>query len=200
MSEDKIAEIESKYKENIEDKVSGFIISVPDYQFLLSENAALRATLAEKEKEIEGWHKVVKECELLFGCEDTAESYWQSNLSNLVRDMKAELAEERYENEQLIALRDEYEELVGNVALILGCTDEWSNCHDHRRCIVENATEITHKLADLRNRLKPVEKVWSKWEGITGERELLYNPRVLCRDLWQAIKAACEKKEKMDEI
>lgn len=50
MSDDKIAEIESKYKENIEDKVSGFIISVPDYQFLLSENAALRERLKKVEE------------------------------------------------------------------------------------------------------------------------------------------------------
>jgi len=48
------------------------------------ELTKLRAQL-EAER---GWHKVVQECEQIFGCEDTAESPLMSNLPNLVRDFK----------------------------------------------------------------------------------------------------------------
>ena len=34
------------------------------------------------------WHDVVKKCEQILGCEDTADSPLQSNLPNLVRDLK----------------------------------------------------------------------------------------------------------------
>lgn len=118
---------------------------------LSEELRTANTQLAEKEREIAAIRELMN-CYNIGGWTDSTEPMKRA------LQAEAELAEERHENEHLIALRDEYEELVGNVALILGCTDEWSNCHDHRRCIVENATEITHKLAELRERLKPVEE------------------------------------------
>jgi hypothetical protein len=35
------------------------------------------------------WNDVVKECEQILGCKDTADSPLQSNLPNLVRDLKS---------------------------------------------------------------------------------------------------------------
>ena len=35
------------------------------------------------------WNDVVKKCEQILGCEDTADSPLQSNLPNLVRDLKS---------------------------------------------------------------------------------------------------------------
>ena len=119
--------------------------------------AELRAQLAKAQGEI--------------GFRDKWLNQWQLKAKEAIdrcNKAEAELAEERHENEQLIALRDEYEELVGNVALILGCTDEWSNCHDHRCCIVENATEITHKLAELRERLN---KSWEREDKMSEDRK-----------------------------
>jgi hypothetical protein len=59
------------------------------------------------------------------------------------------------------------------------------------QCFWRNRTEITHKLAELRERLKPVDEVYKKWDK-KGDRELLHRPRLLAQELWQAIKAACE--------
>jgi uncharacterized membrane protein len=165
-------------------RFNGDAVRKTEVEKLRDEVAALRTELAEKEAELAAIRELMN-CYNIGG--------WTDSIEPMKRALKAEaeLAEERHENEQLIALRDEYEELVGNVALILGCTDEWSNCHDHRCCIVENATEITHKLAELRERLKPVDEVYKKWDK-KGDRELLHRPRLLAQELWQAIKAACE--------
>lgn len=52
---------------------------------MLAENERL-----EKEvKRLRGWHDVVTECERIFGCPDTAETAYQSNLPNLCRDALA---------------------------------------------------------------------------------------------------------------
>ena len=135
------------YVDMIEDG-DGTYVYYEDYK-------ALRAQLSEAQGEI--------------GFRDKWLNQWQLKAKEAIdrcNKAEAELAEERHENEQLIALRDEYEELVGNVALILGCTDEWSNCHDHRCCIVENATEITHKLAELRERLN---KSWEREDKMSDD-------------------------------
>lgn len=44
--------------------------------------------LEKAAKEKDGWHEVVKHCEEVLGCEDTAESPLMSNLPNLVRDLR----------------------------------------------------------------------------------------------------------------
>ena len=55
---------------------------------LASMITALRARLAEAEKERDGWHRVVKDCERAAGAHGTAKSPLDSNLPNIVRDLK----------------------------------------------------------------------------------------------------------------
>ena len=74
------------------------------------------------------------------------------------------------------------------------------SCPDHPiRSYERHSEALEAENAELRNRLKPVEKVCKKWDK-KGDRELLHRPRLLAQELWQAIKVACEKKEKMNEI
>lgn len=63
-------------------------------------------------------------------------------------------------------------------------------------CSAERAEKAEAELADLRERMKPVEEVYENYNHGKG----LYCDMQVIFDLWQAIKAACEKKEKMDEI
>ena len=60
----------------------------------------------------------------------------------------------------------------------------------------QRAEKAEAELAELRERLKPVEEVYENYNHGKG----LYCDMQVIFDLWQAIKAACEKKEKMDEI
>ena len=50
---------------------------------LIIDNDRLEKALTEQE----GWHEVVKHCEEILKCSDTAKSPIMSNLPNIVRDM-----------------------------------------------------------------------------------------------------------------
>lgn len=43
---------------------------------------------------------------------------------------------------QTIDERDRYSDAISEAATDLGCEDEWSNLHDHAKCLVENAAEV----------------------------------------------------------
>jgi hypothetical protein len=44
--------------------------------------------IVEAVQEMTGWHDIVKQCEEILKCEDSAESPLHSNLPNLVRDLR----------------------------------------------------------------------------------------------------------------
>ncbi len=51
------------------------------------------------------WHDIVKECEQLLGCPDTAESPLMCNLPNLIRDLKhREENKAKYERDRIVAI------------------------------------------------------------------------------------------------
>ena len=43
---------------------------------------------------------------------------------------------------EVIDERDALEELIGDLALLLGCREEWSSLHDHKVCVVEAVHEL----------------------------------------------------------
>ena len=51
-------------------------------------DATHRNTVLQLVRPERSWHDVVRECERILGCPDTAESPTMSNLPNLVRDLK----------------------------------------------------------------------------------------------------------------
>lgn len=53
------------------------------------------------------------------------------------------------EHSNTIDQRDAREEQIAEAAQILGCEDEWSNCHDHGKCLIENASGVTTEIARL---------------------------------------------------
>jgi len=83
-----------------------------------ADPAARIAELLEAEKQRDtdridhdGWHKIVIECENIFGCADTAENPWSSNLPNLIRDlMFIRLAGEEEKGKRLKRERDKAEQ------------------------------------------------------------------------------------------
>jgi len=57
----------------------------------------------ESAKHGEKWHDIIKECEKLLGCNDTAESPLMCNLPNLIRDLiHREENKARYERERIV--------------------------------------------------------------------------------------------------
>ena len=53
----------------------------------LTEFAYTQADMDKAIEQRDQWHEVIKECEYIFGCTDTAESASMSNLPNLIRDL-----------------------------------------------------------------------------------------------------------------
>lgn len=74
-----------------------------------------------------------------------------------VEELRAELEEARREHErvqgQLIDERDRFEECVTDSASALGCEEEWSNLHDHVRCIPDLIARLRADNEALRARL-----------------------------------------------
>lgn len=69
-----------------------------------SENKALRERAEKAERERDGWHSVVKDCERIVNALGTAESALMSNLPNLVRDRVVALNATESENRKLTSV------------------------------------------------------------------------------------------------
>ena len=121
-----------------------------------------------------------------------------------IAELRTQLSEAQKEIERLdesesflIAERDNYEEVVENVAIILGCRDEWTSSHDHRRCIAEYAEEMKQRAEKaeaeneiLRARLKGMEEVYQKIN--TAPDGLANTTYDFFHEMYFAICAACE--------
>ncbi|MCE5211869.1 MAG: hypothetical protein LLG40_09980 [Deltaproteobacteria bacterium] len=112
---------------------------VGNVNFLLTENAELRATIAEKDKEI-------------------------IRLNNFIAGMVRKAADKHL---------DGYRELS-----MMACKQE------------ERAEKAEAELAELRERMKPVEEVYKEFNTLENEKDGFDEE---CKDVfWQAIKTACE--------
>jgi len=92
----------------------------------------------------------------------------------LFANLRSQLTAEEKENEKLIAQRDCDEELIEKVSNILGCEEEWSNCHDHRVCIIENAKQITAQLAEKEKEIEHLKRVIAGFRGWKTKRKNIF--------------------------
>lgn len=78
--------------------------------------------------------------------------------------------------------RDEYEEFIGDLALEMGCPEEWSNLHDHRSCVMRMVHELQAQLIESRGPAAGAETSWVSVEERLpeiGEEVLVYRPESL---------------------
>ncbi len=85
-NEDIIMDNFEKWKEKNLFKLIGAALPSHDPQFNEYEDFA-KTIWQESAKQGEKWHDIIKECEQLLGCPDTAESPLMCNLPNLIRDL-----------------------------------------------------------------------------------------------------------------
>lgn len=119
------------------------------------------------------------------------------------RAEQAEKDRDEYDRdlEKEIATRDKYEDVIAEIAAILGCEDEWTNVHDHTKCIYEYAEMVVtakekaeRELAEARERLNKINAIllWPSDDAEAPFRSL--PPSEIVERIKQAIKAAQEGK------
>lgn len=64
-----------------------------------------------------------------------------------------ELVREGQSHNDTLRERDRYSDAISETAAALGCPEEWSNAHDHDRCIQENAADVVHERDELKKAL-----------------------------------------------